>query len=101
MSIPEMNIPREFCFDFINNPHNKEMISTAYEAIHELELWQFMKDYNKPFHCVTDDKFYNIYEKIQELGYDGHSGVSFALTLREMKKIADHGIEKYKECYNN
>jgi len=96
-----MSIPREFCFDFINNPHNKQMIATAYEAIHQLELWQFMKDYNKGFQCVTDDKFNNIYEKIEELGYDGHSGVSFVLTLNEMKKIADYGIEEYKEYYYN
>ena len=96
-----MSIPREFCFDFISNPHNKEKIATAYEAIHQLELWQFMKNYNKGFECATDDHFCRIYEKIEELKYNCHSGVSFALTLNEMKKIADYGTEKYKEYYNN
>ena len=96
-----MSIPRKSCFDFISNPYNKEMIATAYEAIHQLELWQFMKTYNKGFECATDHQFYIIYEKIEELGYNGHSGVSFSLTLNEMKKIADYGIEIYKEYYNN
>jgi len=37
-----------------------------------------------------------INQKMEELGYDGHSGFSFGFTMRTMQYIANEGEERYK-----
>lgn len=82
-------------FDYIENKSEKIMLTTAYKAINVTESWDFIKtnfDYG-------EDKIYEIYNKIIEFGYDGHSGSSFTITMNQMKFIANYGEIKFKEKY--
>ena len=36
-----------------------------------------------------------------DLGYDGHSGSSFGITMRNMQFIALHGLEEHKKIWLN
>jgi hypothetical protein len=87
-------------FEFINKL-NRIMYVTAYQAINQLELWNFMKEdsCSKGFGHSTAPEVTQIYAKISELGYNGHSGASFGFIMRAMQYIAENGYEKFKEDY--
>ena len=94
--------PTDNTFDFIPNKDERIMISTAVTAITQLELWDFIKDFKENSFMLSEDKRVNkIYNKIEELGYSDHSGVSFGITMRHMEYIAKNGFEKYKNSYSN
>ena len=89
-------IPGEF--EYIHNESDKIMLITAYKAINLLELWSFIKKDREPF-ATSDPNINKIYNKIEELGYYGHSGMSFLCTLRDIQFIAKYGETKFKENY--
>jgi hypothetical protein len=58
------------------------MVNNAMNTINKLELHDFIKNFDNPstgFSLCTDPRIYQIYG---ELTMDGHSGSSFALTMR-------------------
>lgn len=95
-NLPENIVPGNFAY--INNISNREMLQTAYKAINLLELWNFIVENPGPngFMWNNDNRLNTIYEKIEELGCTGHSGGSFAFTMRAMQYIAKHGENVYR-----
>ena len=86
-------------FDYINDKNYKEMLVNAYQAITQTENWNFVKRSCKSF-MFSDDKIINlISKKMSELGYDGHSGSSFGLIMRDMQYIAQNSEKKFMENY--
>lgn len=83
-------------FEYIKNKSDQEIFYTAYVAITITKLWDFIKD-RRDF---SDPEFNIIYNKIIELGYNGHSGCSFIITMREMQFISKYGEKKFKERYD-
>jgi len=83
-------------FLYLKNKGDKIMFSTAYSAINQTETW----DYIKELPSFYGPEINNIYKKIEELGYDGHSGCSFMATMREMQFIAKYGENKFKDRYD-
>jgi hypothetical protein len=73
------------------------MFATAYKAIAITEKWEYIKNMTDIF----DPESNIIYKKIEELGYEGHSGCSFMCTLREMQFIAKYGEQKFKDRYDD
>jgi len=87
-------------FGFVSNQNDRIMYETALTAITQLELWDFMKNFSgESFMFSNQPEVSQIYEKIEELGYTGHSGTSFGLTLRTMQFIANNSIEEYRLNY--
>lgn len=88
-------------FDYVVGTGEKVMLSTAYQAINLLELWNFVKKDPGPngFMMCGDKRVDQIYYKIEELGYTGHSGCSFGCVIRDMQYIARYGEKKYRENY--
>lgn len=83
-------------------PGDKIMFSTAYQAITQLELWDYVKNidtHNDNF-CYSSEETKRIYNKIEELGYSGHSGYSYISTLKEMQFIAIYGEKELKTRYD-
>jgi hypothetical protein len=89
-------IPGEFMYIEIYG--TRQMMTTAYKAINLLELWNFIQGDPGEFGFTfsSDNKVSLIYNKIEELGYSGHSGTSFGFTLRTMQSIAKEGEENYR-----
>jgi len=82
-------------FIYLKSKSDQKMFSTAYNAITQTETWDYIKNMTDIFGPESN----RIYNKIEELGYQGHSGCSFMATLREMQFIANHGEKKFKERY--
>lgn len=82
-------------FNYIYSHSEKKMLSSAYKAINQLELWDYIKNMTSIFEPECD----LIYKKIEQLGYDCHSGCSFMCTLNDMQFIALNGEKKFKDRY--
>lgn len=86
-------------FDYIPE-YKRNIYSTAFDAITQLELWPFMKNFNeKSFMFSSSPEIQRIYNQIKLLGYTGHSGSSFGFIMREMEYIGKHGLNKFEEEY--
>jgi len=48
-----------------------------------------------------DSELRVIMNKMDELGYGGHSGSSFGWTMRQMQFIAVNGLEEHRKRYVN
>ena len=65
-------------FDFITDSYEKQMLETAYDAITSLELWNYMKTPTKSYMLCLDTELDLIMNEVVKLGYNCHSGFSFA-----------------------
>lgn len=84
-------------FKYIKRKSDQNMFSTAYKAITLTETWDYIKNMEEIFGPEPDC----IYKKIEEFGYQGHSGCSYMSTLREMQFIAIYGEKKFKDRYDD
>ena len=87
-------------FEFIGES-DRIMYTTAHAAISQLELWNFVKrdPGSGGFMFSGNPSVHKIYNKIEQLGYTGHSGASFGSIMRCMQYIAENGYDKFKEEY--
>lgn len=89
-------------FDWIvDSADDKLMLENAWLALTETDMWDFVAEEIDSFMWSDDPRIYVITNKMSELGYDGHSGSSFGLTMRNMQYLARHGIHKFKKMYLN
>ncbi len=79
--------------------HSRVMLENAYTAISLTEMWDYMKKNSDSYMFSTDKEIKIISDKIEELGYHGHSGASFGITMRNMQFIALHGMEEHKKMW--
>ena len=88
-------------FDYIKpeSSNYKAMLVNAYQAIAQTETWDFVKKDCESFIFSNDPKIWIISNKMEQLGYHGHSGASFGCTMREMQYIAQNGEEKFRDRY--
>jgi hypothetical protein len=84
-------------FDYIKDDWTRDMLINAWQAINITETWDFVKQPIESFMFSNDPRVNIIYNKIEELGYTGHSGASFGFTMRTMQYIATHGERKFRE----
>jgi hypothetical protein len=80
------------------NSDSKEMVLSAIQAVTMLEKWDALKNYSplegRGFMFDDSDFMKSIQNKILEL-YSGHSGSSFAWTMRQIESIAKYGVDEY------
>jgi len=86
-------------FKFIKNESDRVMLQTAWKAINQLELWDFVKQEIESFALSNDPRMELIIKKIEELGYQGHSGMSFGYTMRAMQYLVTYGEKDFKKKY--
>ena len=85
-------------FDYTDD-NSRVMLENAYTAISLTKMWDYMKKYNDSFMFSSDKEIDIISRKMEMLGYYGHSGSSFGITMRNMQFIALHGIEEHKKMW--
>ena len=83
-------------FKYIKLDFEREMLQNAFKAINQTETWDFVKKDIESFSLSTAPELSKIFEKMEELGYKGHSGYSFGWTMRVMQRIAKYGEENFK-----
>ena len=79
---------------------SRDMYKSAYLALRELEMWDFVKSHQGPFWTSRDRRINTIYSSIERNGYDGHSGSSFVLTLKAMQFLAQNGERAFMEKFS-
>ena len=71
---------------------DRKMLTSAYDTITQMEMWDFIKNYEPPENCgFMFDKnptVHNIMNKIAENYNYNHSGSSIAFTMRKMQEMA-------------
>lgn len=79
-------------FTILFPAHEAGLLQHAYDAITKLNLWEWMREFtphpNEGFLLTTHPHLTLISEALKE---DGHSGGSFASTMRVMERIAKTG----------
>ena len=77
-------------------PHELDMLKNAYKAITVTGLWNWLAGYvpeeGKGFAFSNHPNLKKIDEAMK---YEGHSGFSYAWTMRQMETIAKGGWENY------
>jgi hypothetical protein len=81
-------------FSFIKDPYDLEMLQWDYNVIEQNNLWKYFKnhDLKEPFMFSNEINNYN--------WYNGHSGASWALSMRVMERIAKDGWENFITNYD-
>lgn len=86
-------------FYYIKNLNDREMLTNAWQAITQTNNWNFMGQEIESFMLSNNPKIYEISRKMEELGYNGHSGCSFGCTMRNMQYLAEKGEEEFKKLF--
>lgn len=88
-------------FSFISDEHTRSLVINGYNAVNQLELWSWLKDFDPKddgFMCSDHPNVIMIGMKMESLpDAPGHSGCSFGITMRNLEYIAKNGMAKYKE----
>jgi hypothetical protein len=85
-------------FNYADN-NSRAMLENAYQAISLTEMWDYMKKDRESFMFSSDKEIKIISNKMEELGYNGHSGASFGVTMRNMQFIALNGLDAHKKMW--
>jgi len=88
-------------FTFIRDMHTRNMIENGYQAVSQLELWSWLRNYEPEdghgFMFSSSPNLDRITQQMESLPNSvGHSGSSFGYTMRNLHFIAKHGIDAYK-----
>ena len=87
-------------FEYITDIFEREMLVNAWQAITLTNNWDFVAQDINSFMWSQDSRIDDISRKMEELGYDGHSGASFGCTMRNMQYLVQNGEEKFKELFH-
>ena len=79
--------------------NSRIIFENAYQAISLTEMWDYMKKNSDSYMFSSDKEIKIISDKMEELGYHGHSGASFGITMRNMQFIALNGLEEHKKIW--
>ena len=86
-------------FKYISSYNDRVMMTNAWQAITLTETWDFVKQDIDSFMFCLEPQISIISKKMEELGYNGHSGSSFGWVMRNMQYIAKHSEAKFREEY--
>ena len=83
-------------FSFIKNTFECDLLTYDYNVINKIPgAWEALKNHN-PAHSFAFHTYGKIWDTITSSMWNGHSGCSGAVSLREMEYIAKHGWDNYK-----
>jgi len=83
-------------FSFVTNPYIEKMLEFDYNVTEQNKLWDFFKNHD------TKKTFMSTLTIVDNYNwYDGHSGSSWALSMRTMEKIAKDGWINFVTNYTN
>jgi hypothetical protein len=82
-------------FHYITKSNERELLTNAWNAIMETQMWDFMSKEMDIYAFNNSKEVELIYNKMEELGYLGHSAYLFGWTMRQMQYIAKYGEETY------
>jgi hypothetical protein len=85
--------------EYIKDKSDREMFTNGWKAITFTNNWDFLAEKTDSFVLSKDPRIYQITEKMEQLGYKTHSGISFSLTMRSMQYLLHYGEEEFKKMF--
>ena len=89
-------------FSFIRDENEKRVLTNMYRAVEAEGVWDFIKTGPSGgefmFSKEADERLSGVNKAVED---DGHSGASFACTLREIQFIARYGWDAYVKLWEN
>lgn len=89
----------------ITSEHTRDMIKNGYDAVCACEAWDWLRDltdYSFSGQNYDDSSLmYKIANKMEELGYTGHSGYTMHFTFSALGFLAKYGKDRFIEKYTN
>jgi len=85
--------------EYIRDKSDREMFVNAWQAITITNNWDFMAQQIESFAFSSDPRIYDITKKMEQLGYNGHSGTTFGATMRSMQYLVIYGEEEFKKLF--
>ncbi len=85
-------------FEYVKDHFTKVALKNGFQAVSATNSWNYMKthvDDNNRFNFNFDEQTMVISKKMEELGYDGHSGASFGFVMSTLQFIASNGEQAY------
>ncbi len=85
-------------FEYVTDAATKMVLINGHQAITATNSWEYMKTHvgnDNKFNFDFDNKTMEIAHKMEELGYDGHSGASFGFVMSTLHFIAVNGEQAY------
>jgi hypothetical protein len=87
-------------FSFISDENEKKILTNMYRAVEAEGVWDFLKagpsGGSFMFSKEAIERLSGVSKAVED---DGHSGASFACSLREIQFIARHGWDAYVNMY--
>lgn len=87
-------------FEYIKDSYNRSILINAFNAISLTNNWDFLNQDIDSFMFSSDERVKIIYNKMEELGFYGHSGSSFGITMRNMQFLIQNGEDAFKKLFN-
>lgn len=88
-------------FSFIKDEMFRKSVENAFKYVNDNKLWEFFKTFEVDSSKGFMFSRHPVLERISKaLDSDGHSGASFAVTMRNMELIAKNDWETYVNIYN-
>jgi hypothetical protein len=98
--VHDINITDAEFNNTISDENNRFMLQNAHQAITLAEAWHFMRTFSDQSFMFSNSPIVSdIMKKMSQLGYDGHSGGSFAWTMRQMEFLAKNGKEAFLQQF--
>jgi|Laugrespbdmm15sn_2_1035079.scaffolds.fasta_scaffold108386_1 hypothetical protein len=97
-------LPKNPSFDFVKSDEERMFLISAYSAIGDSELWNWLKTYDpdlsRGFMFTTCPELDRLRDSLNNdpVNYN-HSGSSYGMTMRQMQYIAKNGYSKYRTEY--
>ena len=88
-------------FDFVRNKMEKTVLHDAYEAVNDMNLWDYLKENTFETFTYYDGPDKQLHQELLEKADKNniHSGASYGITMRNMEQIAKQGFEVWKQKY--
>ena len=83
-------------FSFVDDKLMREMLTYDFNAINEIgeKAWEAFRNHD-PANSFMYHTHGDIWDKIGNKVYEGHSGASYGLSMRTFEKIAKYGWENF------
>jgi hypothetical protein len=84
----------------VKSENDRVMLEDAFKAVSKAEAWTLLKDPSIPGEGgFMFSENLAIKSISSHMTYQGHSGASYAMTMRQMEFIAKKGWESYVDSY--
>lgn len=85
--------------EYIKDDYTRYLYINAWNAITLSNNWEYVHDNNDNFMFSKNKKLNDILNKMEELGFKGHSGLSFGCVMKNMQFLVRNGENNFMNLF--